>query len=253
MAPNGTNNYNSMDIKDLKKLLNNPTQLQVEIKKLRLNATISEEVKGFIMLYDNFDGDCEALNNYLKETQSKILSPLQVNLFPFYFLKCAAGIAFLIGFGGFLYYYSTTTPANNKSLITAEKKEFFTEPGLPIYMGEASVIAWGKLMFAIKKESPSSAIFEWQKINKLNADNDTVMYFGGIVYFNANQLKQAALFFNQNQQKLSAFNDRSLYYLALIDLKRNNPNEANIKFHQLSSSKDLELKKAVNLHLQAVD
>jgi hypothetical protein len=242
-----------MDVKDLKKLLNNPTQLQVEIEKLRLNATISEEVKGFIILYDSYEGNCEAIYNYLKATQSQILAPLQVNLFPFYLLKCAAVIAFIIGLGGFLCYYSTLTPATNKSSINSEKKEFFTEPGLPIYMGEATTIEWGKLMFAMKKESPSIAIIEWQKLYHLNPDNDTVIYFGGIIFFNANQLKKAAFFLKQNKQKQSVFNDRSLYYLALIDLKRNSLNEANKKFHQLSSTKDLELKKAVNLHLQEVD
>ena len=239
-----------MEIKDLKKLLDNPTQLHVEIEKLRSDATVSEEMKGFIVLFDSFEGDCEVIKNYLITTEKQILAPLQAKLTSFSFLKYAAGIALLIGLGGYFYY---STSANNLTSKTFNKKELFVEPGIPIYMGETPKIAWEKLMFAIKKESTSKAIIEWQKIQKIAPENDTVLYFGGFVYFNANQIQKAEKYFKKNRQIKSTYNDRSLYFLAMIDWKRNKREEAKKKFRQLTSSTDLELKKAAKNRIDEID
>ena len=240
-----------MEIKDLKKLLDNPTQLEVEMEKLRADVTVSEEINGFIVLYDSFEGDCEAIKNYLSSTEKQILAPLQAKSTSFSFLKYAAGIAFLIGLVGYFYYYST--PANNLTAKTTDKKELFVEPGIPIYMGETAKIAWEKLMFAIKKESTSKAISEWQKIQKIAPENDTVLYFGGLVYFNANQIQKAEKYFKQNRQIQSTYSDRSLYFIAMIDWKRNRREEAKKKFQQLTSSTDLELKKAAKNRIEEIE
>ena len=240
-----------MEIKDLKKLLDNPAQLQVEIEILRTNANVSEEINGFIVLYDSFEGDCKAIKKYLSSTETQILAPLQAKSTAFSFLKYAAGIAFLIALGGYFYFYST--PKNNLTSKTADKKELFVEPGIPIYMGETSKIAWEKLMFAIKKESTSKAISEWQKIQKIAPENDTVLYFGGLVYFNANQIQKAEKYFKQNRLIQSTYNDRSLYFIAMIDWKRNKREVAKKKFQQLTSSTDLELKKAAKNRVEEID
>ena len=240
-----------MEIKDLKKLLDNPAQLQVELEMLRSDVTVSEEINGFIVLYDSFEGDCEAIKKYLSSTETQILAPLQVKSTSFSFLKYAAGIAFLIGLGGYFYYYST--PANNLTSKTADKKNLFVEPGIPIYMGETPKIAWEKLMFAIKKESTSKAISEWRKIQKIAPENDTVLYFGGLVYFNANQIQKAEKYFTKNRQIHSTYNDRSLYFIAMIDWKRNRREEAKRKLLQLTSTSDEALKKAVKIHLKDIE
>jgi hypothetical protein len=49
----------------LKDLLNHPGQLKVEVEKLRSDANQSEEIKGFIALYDVLDGDSLKIKNYL--------------------------------------------------------------------------------------------------------------------------------------------------------------------------------------------
>jgi len=242
-----------MEIKDLKKLLDNPAQLQVEIEILRTNANVSEEINGFIVLYDSFDGDCEAIKNYLSSTEKQIIAPSQPKTIPFSILKYAAGFALLIGLGGFLYYYSTTNPATNLSSKNAKKKDVFTEPGIPIYMGENPKIEWGSLMFAIEEESTEKAILEWQKIQKLAPENDTVLYFGGIVYFNDNQIQKAEKFFKRNRQIQSSYNERSLYFIAMIDWKRNRRAEAKKKLLQLTSTTDEALKKAVKIHLKDIE
>lgn len=240
-----------MKIKDLNKLLDNPAQLQVEIELLRSNTNVSEESKGIIILYDSFERDCEAIKKYLSSTENQILAPLQAKSTSFSFLKYATGIAFLIGFGGYFYYYST--PKNNLTSKTADKKDVFTEPGIPIYMGENPKIDWGSLMFAIEEESTEKAIAEWQKIQKLAPENDTVLYFGGIVYFNDNQIQKAEKFFKRNRQIQSTYNDRSLYFLAMIDWKRGKREEAKKKFQQLTSSTDLVLKKAAKNRVKEIE
>jgi tetratricopeptide (TPR) repeat protein len=242
-----------MEIKDLKKLLDNPAQLQVEIEMLRSNTNVSEEVNGFILLYDSFKGDCEAIKKYLSTTEKQILAPSQPKTIPFSILKYAAGFALLIGLGGFLYYYSTTNPAINLNSKNAKKKDVFIEPGIPIFMGENPKIEWGNLMFAIEKESTEKAISEWQKIRKIAPENDTVLYFGGIVYFNDNQIQKAEKFFKSNRQIQSTYNDRSLYFIAMIDWKRNKREEAKKKFQQLKTSTDLVLKKAAKSRIEEID
>ena len=242
-----------MELKDLKALLEHPNQLQLELEKLRSDVHLSEEIKGFIVLYDSFEGDCEAIKNYLSTTEKQILAPSQAKIIPFSVLKYAAGFALLIGLGGFLYYYSTTNPSTNLSSKNAKKKDVFTEPGIPIFMGENPKIEWGSLMFAIEEESTEKAISEWQKIQKLAPDNDTLLYFGGIVYFNDNQIQKAEKFFKRNHQIKSSYNDRSLYFIAMIDWKRNKREEAKKKFQKLTSSTDLELKKAAKNRIEEID
>jgi tetratricopeptide (TPR) repeat protein len=242
-----------MELKDLKALLEHPNQLQLELEKLRSDAHLSEEIKGFIVLYDSFEGDCEAIKNYLSTTEKQIIAPSQPKTVPFSILKYAAGFALLIGLGGFLYYYSTKNPATNLSSKNSKKKDVFTEPGIPIYMGENPKIEWGSLMFAIEEESPDKAIVEWQKIRKITPENDTVLYFGGIVYLNDNQIQKAEKFFKQNRQIKSSYNERSLYFLAMIDWKRRKREEAKKKFQQLTSSTDLELKKAAKNRIEVID
>jgi tetratricopeptide (TPR) repeat protein len=242
-----------MEIKDLKALLDHPNQLQLELEKLRSDARLSEEIKGFIVLYDSFEGDCENIKNYLSTTEKQIIAPSQPKTIPFSILKYAAGFALLIGIGGFLYYYSTTNPATNLSSKNAKKKDVFTEPGIPIFMGENPKIEWGSLMFAIEEESTEKAITEWQKIQKLALENDTVLYFGGIVYFNDNQIQKAEKYFKRNRQIQSTYNDRSLYFIAMIDWKRNKREEAKKKFQQLKTSTDLVLKKAAKSRIEEID
>ena len=242
-----------MELKDLKALLEHPNQLQLELEKLRSDARLSEEIKGFVVLYDSFEGDCEAIKNYLSTTEKQIIAPSQPKTIPFSILKYAAGFALLIGLGGFLYYYSTTNPATNLSSRNAKEKDVFTEPGIPIFMGENPKIEWGSLMFAIEEESTDKAISEWRKIQKIAPENDTVLYFGGIVYFNDNQIQKAEKFFKRNRQIKSSYNDRSLYYLAMIDWKRSRRAEAKKKLLQLSSTSDEALKKAVKIHLKDIE
>jgi len=240
-----------MELKDLKALLEQPNQLRLALEKLRLNTSLSEEIKGFIVLYDTFDGDCEAIKNYLISTEKQILVHSQPKTISFSIFKYAAGITLLIGIGSLIYYFSATSTSSNLNAKN-EITNVFKEPGVPIFMGEKPKIEWGNLMYAIEKESPEKAIAEWKKIQKLAPENDSINYFGGLVYFNSNQFKTAEKYFRQNLNVQSTYNDRSLYFLAILDWKRNKRAEAKKKLLQLSSTSDLELKKAVKIHLKDI-
>ena len=158
----------------------------------------------------------------------------------------------LIGIGSLIYYFSETSTSKNLN-ANNEITNVFIEPGIPIFMGEKPKIEWGNLMFAIEEESTEKAITEWKKIQRFAPENDSINYFGGLVYFNANQLKTAEKYFKQNLKVQSTYNDRSLYFLAILDWKRNKKAEAKKKLLQLTSTSDLELKKAVKINLKDID
>ena len=240
-----------MDLKEIIALLDHPDKLKLKVEDLRSKTALPEEVKGFIQLYDSLNGDCNAVKNYLKNTKHEVLSPIKIKSFSI--LQYAAIFVLLLAVGGFVLYYSSSKNLKQPRSLNATIKQPFVEPGIPIFMGNKQSIDWAPLMYAIKKESTAKAISEWQKIEKIAPENDTVIYFGGVVYFNANQEQKAEKYFKLNRQFQSTYNDRSLYFLAMMDWKRNKFEAARKKFRQLTTSSDLELKKAVKIHLKDIE
>ncbi|MEN9302983.1 MAG: hypothetical protein RL264_1412 [Bacteroidota bacterium] len=240
-----------MDLKKLKSLLSQPRLLKSQIDELRKDPSLSDEIKGFIVLFDSFGGDCAAVKQYLDNTETFIVSKEKTVKFSFPYLKYAAILLLFLSIGGMLYYGKSTSKST--TINSKNNPEIFVEPGIPIFMGNKQTIDWAPLMYAIKKESRAKAISEWRKIQKIAPENDTVLYFGGLIYFNANQIQKAEKYFKRNRQIQSTYNDRSLYFIAMIDWKRNKREEAKKKFQQLTSSTDLELKKAAKNRIKEIE
>jgi tetratricopeptide (TPR) repeat protein len=236
----------SMELKELKILLNNPQKLKIVVEELRLKPNLKEEVKGFIVLYDAFHGDCNRILVYLEETNSrfKIKQPRFSNSY----LKFAAGFLLIIGIGSLFYLNKTETQKIKRLEIS--KSDVFIEPGIPTFLDENKTLAWENLMFAIKKESSKKAIQEWKKIEKVAPDNDTVLYFGGIVYSNDNQFDKAIQYFDKNLTKNSTYNDRAAYFIAICFWKKKQIKKAKEIFITLENSKDLNIQSAVREHLK---
>ncbi|MBU3659841.1 MAG: hypothetical protein FGM14_08235 [Flavobacteriales bacterium] len=232
-----------MDVKDLKQLMNRPDAFHSKIAELKSHPNLSEELKGFLFLYDTYNGDITALKSYFSETKQLILGESKQKS-SYTYLKYAAVIILLVGIGSIFLFMNHAKQPHSLAV--------FKEPGIPILMGGHPKIEWGSLMFAIEEESSEKAIIEWKKIQKIAPENDSVNYFGGVVYFNANQFSKAEIYFKQNLKVESTYNDRSLYFLAIIDWKRNKRAEAKKKLLQLTSTSDLELKKAVKIHLEDI-
>lgn len=240
-----------MELKDLKLLLNKPNDLKKLILELRDEKNLSEEVKGFIVLYDSFNGDCNAVKNYITSTEKFIVSKSKPIKRSISYLKYAAVLLLILGVGGLLYFGNTTFKPT--TITSKSNPKIFKEPGIPILMGDSAQIDWAPLMYAMANESKEKSISEWRKIQKIAPENDTVLYFGGLVYFNASQEQKAEKYFHLNRQIQSIYNDRSLYFIAIIDWKQNKLEEAKEKFQQLISTTDLELKKAAKNHIKEME
>ena len=248
MEPNGYFDAFFMELNELKILLESPEQLKIVIEKLRLDANQPEEIKGFIFLYDALNGDVIKIKEYITNTETSIKNALHKKNKTFSILNYAAGIIVMLGIASFLYFNFK----QNKAISSAKaiSKNLFVDPGIPIYMSQDTKINWGELMFAIKNESHDKAIRIWQKIEKSAQKNDTVLYYGGIVFRNNNQHKKAIHYFKENLKKESVYNENSLYFLAIYAWERGNKTHAEKSFLKLKNANNLDIRQAAILHIK---
>lgn len=239
-----------MELNHLKILLHHPDQLKIEVEKLRSDNTQSEEIKGFITLYDAFEGDTSKIKDYMEQSEFSIKNVIPKKIKSISILKYAAVFAVLVGITTFIY---TSSRKNNK--ISEQKivsKNLYKDPGIPIYMSEETKINWGELMFAIENETSEKAIEIWKKIEKVAPKNDTVLYYGGIVYRNSSQSRKANFFFNENLKIQSVFNEQSLYFIAIYQWEQGNKVKARNIFTELQHAKNLDIKRAASFHLKEI-
>jgi hypothetical protein len=240
-----------MELNELKILLNYPDQLKIEVEKLRTDNTQSDEIKGFIVLYDSFKGDSLKIKDFLIKTESSFNNLIPRKRKSFSILKYAAVLALLIGITTLIYLNSGK---NNK--ISEQKivsKNLYIDPGIPIYMSEETKINWAELMFAIENESSQKAIQVWRKIEKVAPKNDTVLYYGGIVHRNNLMQKLALHYFKNNLKTESIFHEQSLYFIAINDWERGKVSEAKRKLLKLKNVENLDVRQAVRLNLKELD
>lgn len=240
-----------MELNELKILLHHPDQLKTEVGKLRSDNTQSEEIKGFIALYDAADGDISRIKNYLSETETSIKNVIPEKRKSISILKYAAVFAVIVGITTFIF---ITSRKNNK--ISEQKivsKNLYKDPGIPIYMSEETKINWGELMFAIENESSQKAVQVWQKIEKVAPKNDTVLYYGGIVHRNNLMQKLALHYFKENLKTESVFHEQSLYFIAINDWETGKVSEAKRKLSKLKNAENLDVRQAVRVNLKELE
>lgn len=228
-----------MEIKELTYLLEYPNKLHSVISEMRSRADLSEEEQGFILLYDHFNGDAEQIRTYLRATKTKIL-PKEKPSLRISLVRAAAVVIVLLA-SGLLVLLNRNEKAATKQAKSAQP-ETFREPGIPIFMGEEHEIDWAPLMFALDKETPQRALSEWKKIERIAPENDTLIYFGGIVYQKLNTLEKARSLFQINANSNSIFADRSAYFLLQIAKSEGNKDEAKKLMERLKNTQDLDLK-----------
>ncbi len=240
-----------MELNQLKDLLNHPDQLKIVVEKLRSDKTQSEEIKGFIALYDVLDGDSLKIKNYLKETEFSIKNVIPKNIKSFSILKYAATFLILFGITSLFYlnFRNSNKIIEQKEVIT----NLFKDPGIPIYMSEETKINWAELMFAIEQESSEKAIQVWKKIENDAPKNDTVLYYGGIVHRNNLKMNKALRYFKANLKTESVFHDQSLYYIAINDWEMGKISEAKSKLSKLKNAENLDIRQAVRVNLKEIE
>jgi hypothetical protein len=233
-----------MELNDLKILLQNPEQLKNVIEKLRLDQTQSEQNKGFIALYDHFNGNSTELIKYIEDSERVITSPLNYQNVSFRYIKYAVVFLILTGIGSLIYF--NYPKSNNKIVIT----DLYTDPGIPIYMSHETRINWAELMFAIQEKTPLQAKEIWIKIQKKAPQNDTTIYYGGIVYKNLNDSKKANYYFHKNLKRESVFHDQSRYFIAIAAWEHGRLTEAKKLLKELIYAENLDIREAVRKHLK---
>jgi hypothetical protein len=229
-----------MELKELIKLLDSPEKLNAVLSEMRLRSDLTEEEQGFLVLYDHYNGNSAAIRTYLHQTKEYVLNAKKPIVRKLSFLKVAA--IFILLFGTGIFFLMNRPVKTNAQEELAKESATFQEPGIPIFMGEESKIDWAQLMYAIDKESPQRALQEWRKIEKLEHENDTLIYFGGIVYQKLNKLAKARFLYEKNANSSSVFADRSAYFLLQIAKSRGDQKERDKWLEQLKNTQDLDLK-----------
>lgn len=237
-----------MKLDELKQLLDYPNQLKIELEKLRFDESQTEETKGFIVLYDAFEGDTSKIKDYLEQTKFSIKNVISKKRKSISILKYAAVFAVIVGISTFIF---NTSRKNNK--ITEQiviSKNIYKDPGIPIYMSNETRINWGELMFAIENESSVKAVQVWEEIQKYAPKNDTVLYYGGIVYRNNLQDSKAIYYFKSNLKTASVFHDESTYFIAILEWEKGNREKTEALLIKLQNCENQDLKQFVVINLK---
>lgn len=223
-------------------LLAKPEELKSTISGIRLRPDLSEEERGFLILYDRFNGDTSQIRTYLNQTRQQIVAiPKKISERQLFY-RIAAIFLVLFGTGIFFLLYRSAKWNEEKLSSQERASNIFKEPGIPILMGNQTTIDWAPLMFAIDKESPQKALQVWQKIRNISPDNDTVIYFGGIVQMNLAHKSEARKLFEKNAAMESVFADRSVYFLLQFAKDRGDQPEAKHLLDLLKNTSDMDLK-----------
>ena len=232
------------ELNQLIKLLDNPSALKQKIEILRLSNNLMEEIEGFIRLYDSKEEDCAKIKEYLKETKTKIVTPLKKkNLFNTY-LKYAALFALLFGVGSLLF--------SKKEKLESLTHQF-EEHGLINYMSSTSSSNWEDIMYDFKTKNYLKADYKIEKALIVNPKNDTLIYFLGVVKFKLNKLKDSKIQLKKLQEfKASIYNEKSIYYLGLVEFKRGHLSSSKTIFKSLLNSTDIDVKNASFEHVNEI-
>ncbi len=232
------------ELNQLIDLLENPSALKQKIELIKLSKNITEETEGFLVLYDLNNGDCTKIKKYLKESKSKTLFPLKKKIQITTCLKYAAVFIILLGASIFLCIREDKV---------ASLSHQFEEPGLTNYMSTEKLTNWEDIMFEYKTKNYLGANEKIEKALVLFPQNDTLIYFSGIVNYDLNKLVLAKEKLDEIAVSSSVFKDRSNYYLGRIAFQKGENIEAKNIFKSLLISNDIDVKNASFEHVSALE
>ncbi|MCE2743404.1 MAG: hypothetical protein LW701_07540 [Fluviicola sp.] len=232
------------ELSQLIALLDNPSTLKQKIVSLKSSNNLSESTEGFISLYDLYDGDVIKIKTYIRDSESIILKPIRKQNYFSKYLKYAALLILLIGLSGGIFLFSTKL--KNQSLLANQ----FNEPGLSNYMSTDTENNWVDIMFDFKTKNFIKANKKIQKELLIRPENDTLIYFSGIINFKLDKLESAKVEFSRIKSFNSAYKDRANYYLGNIAFQTGNKEEAKRIFRLLLNSRDIDVRNSVSEHIK---
>ena len=224
------------ELNQLIDLLDNPSALNQKIVELKSSSNLNESTEVFINLFDLYNGDVQKIKAYLNDSKIQIINHQKKKPFVNSYLKHAAILLIIIGVGSLLFL------SKDKQPITLKNE--FKEPGLSNYMSAESTTHWEDIMFDYKTKNFKIADTKLEKALILFPQNDTLLYFSGVVKYDLKKFDQAKLKLLKIAHTNSAFKDRSTYYLGRIAYENGDEIKAKKIFKSLLNSNDIDVKNA---------
>ena len=191
---------------ELIRLLDYPTFLSEKIRELKTQESTSEEVAGFIVLYDQYKGDVQKIKNYLEVSKQKITRARLPKTRTLHFVKYAAFFALILGLAAYFTLQNTT---QNYYKTYAD-----TDQGLPVFMCiEKNVL--DNWMLEYKDKHYVNALKTGIQLLKENPGNDTICYYLGVIQLELNHPTQAQHFFSKINTTQSSFSEQTTWLTAI--------------------------------------
>jgi len=216
-----------MDTSHLIALLDQPELLQQEIAILRANSNNSEELIGFIVLYDQLNGDTTAIKRYFKESETefekKIRHPFQIiPLFP-QSKKIAVILVVILCIGG-IFYATFNSQNKTKNLPLNEEKTLAKALSTNVHPQIEQALHY------FKNKNYHRTITSLKPLSTTISKSDTIRYLLAVSYFHKKKYREAIQLFKTFTK--GALRNKSTYYRAIIELKLNHPKNSQRLFDQ---------------------
>ncbi len=194
---------------ELIRLLDYPTFLSEKIRQLKTLESTSEEVAGFIVLYDQYHGDIQQIKNYLVVSKQKITEKSLPKIHRLRWMKYAAFFAVILGIGTYL--------ITSKSTKNYYKTYADSDPGLPVFMS-IEKHALDQWMLTYKDQNYLKALKTGIELLKENPTNDTMHYYIGVIQLELNHPMQAERYFSKINTQKSIFSEQTTWLKAICSM-----------------------------------
>lgn len=194
---------------ELIRLLDYPTFLSEKIRELKTQESTSEEIAGFIVLYDQCHGDVQQIKNYLVVSKQKITEKSLPKIHRLRWMKYAAVFTVILGVGTYL--------ITSKSTKNYYKTYADSDPGLPVFMS-IEKHALDQWMLTYKDQNYPKALKTGIELLKENPTNDTIQYYIGVIQLELNHPMQAELYFSKINTQKSIFAEQTTWLKAICSI-----------------------------------
>jgi len=211
-------------LEELIRLLDYPTFLAEKIADLKKNASNSDEVEGFIVLFDEYNGDTLKMKNYLHHSKTKI-TQRKIKTIQLKWMKYAAIFLLVLGVGTYFTLNSRETNYYKTYVVQ--------DPGLPVFMS-ISPNQLDNWMLDYKDANYTKALKEGIKLAKENPSNDTINYYLGVIQLELNHPEKAFVTLTKIKMDASIYREKTTFLKAvcLLDINKEKAKKALVQIQQ---------------------
>jgi tetratricopeptide (TPR) repeat protein len=239
---------NSLQLKTLIELLDSPSQLSLEIEKIRVLKDLDASILGFIAMYDSFQGDCGEMKNQMAANKSAILTKRinpKKSIFTQKFLRYAA-IFVVMGVSSFFVY---TYLFNNRIELSMR----YIDPGIPNFMSAEENHEMSTIMFYYKKKDYQQADILIQAALKQKPSNDTLTYYASVLKYIDESGDLGFNGFERLVKGNGTFKVKALYYQGLIYVNKGKNELAISRFKDVLLLEDEAVSTYAKAHIKQLE